>query len=99
MSASVGSEYTDPEGLLRSVVVAEAYRGQGYRTALCHDAGVRVDQLLVTSAGDARRGPSVSEGDQNRIEPMTTPSSNWSVTICTTHVIVILLVTLRSVRW
>lgn len=52
-----GLETYDSDGLLRSVVVREPHRGQGYGTALCEklaararDAGVDTLYLLTTTA-------------------------------------------------
>lgn len=71
-----GIERADADGLLRSVVVAEAYRGRGYGTAICdaledHARATDLEDLylLTTTAADFFRRRGYGEIDRARVPP------------------------------
>lgn len=71
-----GVERVDSDGLLRSVVVTEAYRGQGYGTALCaaledhaRTTGVEELYLLTTTAAEFFRDRGYDVVDRNLVPP------------------------------
>lgn len=80
-----GVETYGPDGLLRSVVVREPYRGRGYGTALCaaleeqaRERGVETLYLLTTTAAAFFRRRGYEAIPRERVPPKVRETSEFA---------------------